>query len=65
MNTPDIDNERLLDRFMNSKVNIPLSKTVEKCYDVIVKDIYNKGLTKNKLVMETGDKDIEFRIKTK
>ena len=65
MNTPNIDNERLVDRFINSKVSVPLSKTVEKCYDVIVKDIYNKGLTKNKLVMETGDKEIEFRIKTK
>lgn len=65
MNTPNVDTERLVERFISGKVSVPLSKTVEKCYDVIVKDIYNKGLTKNKLVMETGDKEIEFRIKVK
>lgn len=65
MNTPNVDTERLVERFISGKISVPLSKTVEKCYDVIVKDIYNKGLTKNKLVMETGDKEIEFRIKVK
>lgn len=63
MYTPNIDLERLKTKVAGYKGIVPYSKTLEKCYEVIVRDIYNKCLVKNKLVYLLGDVDVSFVIK--
>jgi hypothetical protein len=63
MYTPEIDIERLIHRISTFKGTLPFSKTVEKCYEIIVRDVYNKGLSKNKLVYQLGDTEVSFVIK--
>jgi hypothetical protein len=41
---------------------LPVSKNIDKCYEVIVKEVYNKGLSKNKLYGMIGDNDVKFMI---
>jgi hypothetical protein len=59
--TPNLDVERLVTRMLKYG-DLPISKNVEKCYEVIVKDVYNKGLSKNKLYGMIGDSDVKFMI---
>jgi len=59
--TPNLDVERLVNRMLKHG-DLPISKTLEKCYEVIVKDVYNKGLSKNKLYGMIGDSDVKFMI---
>ena len=59
--TPNINIDRLVDKMIKCG-ELPISKTIDKCYEVIVKDIYNKGLKKNKLYGVIGDTDIKFMI---
>lgn len=61
MYTPNLDVERLVTKVLKSG-ELPVSKTVEKCYEVLVKDVYNKGTSKNKLYVQIGDTDVKFVI---
>ena len=59
--TPNLDVNRLVDKVLKSG-ELPVSKTVDKCYEIIVKDVYNKGISKNKLYGMIGDSDVRFMI---
>jgi len=59
--TPNLDTDRLVNKVLKYG-DLPISKTVDKCYEIIVKDVYNKGLSKNKLYGMIGDSDIKFMI---
>lgn len=59
--TPNLDIERLVTKMLKFG-DLPISKTVDKCYEVIVKEVYNKGLSKNKLYGMIGDSDVKFMI---
>lgn len=59
--TPSLDVERLVTKMLKYG-DLPISKTVDKCYEIIVKDVYNKGLSKNKLYGMIGDTDVKFMI---
>ena len=59
--TPNLDVERLVTKMLKYG-DLPISKTVDKCYEIIVKDVYNKGLSKNKLYGMIGDTDVKFMI---
>lgn len=59
--TPNLDIERLVNKVLKYG-ELPISKTVDKCYEIIVKDVYNKGLTKNKLYGMIGDSDVKFMV---
>lgn len=61
MDTPNIDILRLVDK-MSKAGKLPVSKNVERCYEVIVKEVYNKGLSKNKLYGMIGDSEVKFMI---
>jgi hypothetical protein len=61
MDTPNLDIKRLVRR-MCEVGSLPVCKNVERCYEVIVKDVYNKGLSKNKLYGMIGDSDVKFMI---
>ena len=59
--TPNLDIERLVDKVLKSGA-LPVSKTVDKCYEIIVKDVYNKGISKNKLYAMIGDTEAKFMV---
>jgi hypothetical protein len=59
--TPKLDVDRLVEKMLKYG-ELPISKTVDKCYEIIVKEIYNKGLSKNKLYTMIGDTDVKFII---
>jgi hypothetical protein len=59
--TPNLDIERLVTKVLKYG-ELPISKTIDKCYEVIVKDVYNKGLSKNKLYGMIGDTNVKFMI---
>ena len=59
--TPNLDIERLVTKVLKHG-DLPISKTVDKCYEVIVKEVYNKGLSKNKLYGMIGDTNVKFMI---
>jgi hypothetical protein len=61
MYTPNLDVERLVTKVLKSG-ELPVSKTVDKCYEILVKDVYNKGTSKNKLYVQIGDTDVKFVI---
>jgi hypothetical protein len=61
MDTPNLDVKRLVRR-MTEVGPLPVCKNVERCYEVIVKDVYNKGLSKNKLYGMIGDSEVKFMI---
>ena len=59
--TPNLDINRLVEKMLKFG-ELPVSKTIDKCYEIIVKDLYNKGLSKNKLYGMIGDTDVKFII---
>ena len=59
--TPNLDINRLVEKMLKFG-ELPVSKTIDKCYEIIVKDVYNKGLSKNKLYGMIGDTDVKFII---
>lgn len=59
--TPNLDIDRLVKK-MNQYGELPISKNINRCYEIIVKDIYNKGLSKNKLYGMIGDNEVKFII---
>jgi hypothetical protein len=61
MYTPNLDIERLVSKVLKSG-ELPISKTVDKCYEIIVKEVYNKGISKDKLYVQFGDTDVKFVI---
>lgn len=61
MCTPKLDIERLVSKVLKFG-ELPVAKKIEKCYEIIVKEVYNKGLTKNKLYGMIGDSDVKFMI---
>jgi hypothetical protein len=61
MYTPNLDIKRLINKTLQMG-ELPVSKNIDKCYEVIVKDVYNKGLSKNKLYGMIGDNDVKFMI---
>ena len=61
MYTPNLDVNRLVDKMLKYG-ELPISKTIDKCYEIIVKEIYNKGLSKNKLYGMIGDTDVKFIV---
>jgi hypothetical protein len=61
MYTPNLDIKRLINKTLQMG-ELPVSKNIDKCYEVIVKEVYNKGLSKNKLYGMIGDNDVKFMI---
>jgi hypothetical protein len=61
MYTPNLDIKRLINKTLQMG-ELPVSKNIDKCYEVIVKEVYNKGLSKNKLYGMIGDDDVKFMI---
>jgi hypothetical protein len=59
--TPNLDINRLVEKMLKFG-ELPVSKTIDKCYEVIVKEVYNKGLSKNKLYGMIGDTDVKFIV---
>jgi hypothetical protein len=61
MYTPNLDIDKLITKTLKMG-ELPVCKTIDKCYEVIVKEVYNKGLTKNKLYGMIGDSEVKFII---
>jgi hypothetical protein len=61
MYTPNLDIKRLINKTLQMG-ELPVSKNIDKCYEVIVKEVYNKGLSKNKLYGMIGDNEVKFMI---
>lgn len=61
MYTPNLDIKRLINKTLQMG-ELPVSKNIDKCYEVIVKEVYNKGLSKNKLYGMIGDYEVKFMI---
>jgi hypothetical protein len=61
MYTPNLDIKRLINKTLQMG-ELPVSKNIDKCYEVIVKEVYNKGLSKNKLYVMIGDNEVKILI---
>jgi hypothetical protein len=61
MYTPNLDIKRLINKTLQIG-ELPVSKNIDKCYEIIVKEVYNKGISKNKLYGMIGDNEVKFMI---